>query len=104
MIHDLDNGKTKYLNIETTRVHTIVEGWAQGENVLGGADCHDDQRCRSCRDFLVLSGLQAARCRVAVSIAPLPSDITAIRDSEQAEPSDDPTTPAGVAWKGRHRA
>ena len=54
MRHDLDNGKTKNLDIEIARIDTIVESWAQDENVLGGADCHGDHRCRPCRDFPVL--------------------------------------------------
>ena len=58
---NLDNGKMKNLDLEAARIHTIVESWAHDENVLGGANCHDDRRCRSCRDFPVLSGLQAAR-------------------------------------------
>ena len=38
MMHDLDNGKWKHLTTEIGRIHAIVEGWAQDENVLGGAD------------------------------------------------------------------
>ena len=46
MQHDLDNGKTKNLYMEIARIHSIVESWAQDENVLAGAGCHDDHRCR----------------------------------------------------------
>ena len=67
MMHDLDNGKWKHLDMEVERIHAIVEGWAQDENVLGGADCHDDHRCRLCRDSPVQSELQAVRRRPAVA-------------------------------------
>lgn len=94
MQHDLDNGKLKNLDLEIARLHTIVENWARDENVLGAASCHDDHRCRSCRDFPVLSGLQAARRLPQIPWSPLPSVPAASRDVEQAEAPDDPTTPA----------
>lgn len=100
--HDLDNGKTRNLDEEIARVHTIVENWAQYENVLGVASCHDDHRCRSCRDFPVLSGLQAARRVPPVPFSPLPSVPAAFRDVEQAEPPDDPTPPAEDTAGKRH--
>ena len=96
IMHDLDNGKTKELDMEMARIHTIVEVWARDENVLGGADCHDDHRCRLCRDFPVLSGLQAARRVPIVPFTPWPSVPTAFTDAEQSGPSDDPTPPAGT--------
>ena len=94
MQHDLDNGKTKNLDEEIARIHTIVESWARDENVLGVASCHDDHRCRSCRDFPVLSGLQAARWQASLfhsRLSNLPPG--AFRDAERTELSYAPTPP-----------
>ena len=49
MVHDLDNGKTKYLRIELAEIHDVVERWVADEEVLGGG-CHE-HRCRLCREF-----------------------------------------------------
>ena len=49
MMHDLDNGKRKYLHIEIGRIHEIVEKWVTDEEVLGG--CDHSHRCRVCRQF-----------------------------------------------------
>lgn len=48
MIHDLDNGKTKYLRIELADIHDVIEKWVADEAVLGGG-CHE-HRCRLCRE------------------------------------------------------
>ena len=48
MVHDLDNGKTKYLRIELAKIHDVVEKWVADEEVLGGG-CHE-HRCRLCRE------------------------------------------------------
>ena len=93
MKHDLHNGKTKNLDMEIARIHTIVESWAQDENVLGGASCHDDHRCRACRDFPVLSGLQAARRQPDVAFTPLASEDITAKGVEQTEPLDNPPAP-----------
>ena len=93
MKHDLDNGKRKHLDIEVERIHDIVEGWAQDENVLGGADCHDDHRCRLCRDSPGLSELRVVRRRPAVAGS---SDLGDSQPPGMAEEghgqNDDPTT------------
>ena len=47
MVHDLDNGKTKYLRIELAKIHDVVEKWVADEEVLGSG-CHE-HRCRLCR-------------------------------------------------------
>ena len=49
MVHDMDNGKTKYLSIELGKIHDVVERWAADEAVLGGG-CHV-HRCRICTEF-----------------------------------------------------
>ena len=49
MMHDLDNGKWKYLRIEIGRIHEIVEKWVSDEEVLG--NCGHGHRCRVCREF-----------------------------------------------------
>ena len=94
MKHDLDNGKRKHLEMEIARIHAVVEVWAHDENGLGGADCHDDHRCRSCRDFPVLSGLMAAGRQPDVPIVPMPSEPAAPGGVEHAEPSDAQISPA----------
>ena len=93
MVHNLDNGKLKNVAIELERIHTIVEGWAHDENVLGGAGCHDDHRCRLCRDFPVLAALQATRLQPAVPASPRPSVPAASRGVKQSGTSDAPTPP-----------
>ena len=49
MMHDLDNGKLKHLEIEIRRIHEIVEKWVSDEEVLGG--CGHGHRCRVCQQF-----------------------------------------------------
>ena len=49
MMHDLDNGKLKYLEIEIREIHKIVEKWVSDEEVLGS--CGHSHRCRVCRQF-----------------------------------------------------
>ena len=49
IIHDLDNGKRKYLHIEVNRIHEIVEKWVSDEEVLGSG-CHE-HRCQICREY-----------------------------------------------------
>ena len=49
MMHDLDNGKLKYLGIEIGKIHRIVEKWVSDEEVLGG--CGHSHRCRVCQEF-----------------------------------------------------
>ena len=38
MVHDLDNGKTKYLRIELAEIHDVVERWVADEEVLGATN------------------------------------------------------------------
>ena len=52
MMHDLDNGKLKYLEIEIRKIHKIVEKWVSDEDVLGG--CGHSHRCRVCQEFGVV--------------------------------------------------
>ena len=52
MMHDLDNGKLKYLEIEIRRIHKIVERWVSDEEVLGS--CGHSHRCRVCQQFGVV--------------------------------------------------
>lgn len=49
MMHDLDNGKLKYLEIEIRKIHEIVEKWVSDEEVLGS--CGHRHRCRVCEEF-----------------------------------------------------
>ena len=77
MKHDLDNGRTKYLRTEIERIHTVVERWAMDEAVLGGAECHDDHRCRLCQDFSVLPELPGRQPAVA--------RLSGHRDSQHSE-------------------
>ena len=49
MMHDLDNGKLKYLEIEIRKIHEIVEKWVSDEEVL--ASCGHRHRCRVCEEF-----------------------------------------------------
>ena len=49
IMHDLDNGKEKYLRMEVGRIHEVVEKWASDKEVLGGG-CHE-HRCRFCEEF-----------------------------------------------------
>ena len=49
MMHDLDNGKRKYLHIDIETVHEVVEKWASDDEVLAG--CGHSHRCRVCREF-----------------------------------------------------
>ena len=46
MMHDLDNGKWKYLHLEINKIHQIVEEWVSDKEILGGG-CHE-HRCRLC--------------------------------------------------------
>lgn len=97
MMHDLDNGKWKHLTTEVGRIHAIVEGWAQDENILGGADCHDDHRCRLCRDLPVPSESQTFQRRPAVASS---SDRSDSQEPGMAEeelaPSVEPSPPEDV--------
>ena len=47
-MHDLENGKRKYLHEEISKVHEIVEEWVSDAAVLGGG--RYDHRCRPCRE------------------------------------------------------
>ena len=47
IMHDLDNGKRKYLHIDIGTVHEVVEKWVSDEDVLAG--CGHSHRCRLCR-------------------------------------------------------
>lgn len=49
MMHDLDNGKRKYLVGEIHKIHEISEKWVSDEEILGG--CGHEHRCRVCREF-----------------------------------------------------
>ena len=49
MMHDLDNGKLKHLEIEIRKIHEIVERWVSDEEVLGS--CGHSHRCRVCEEF-----------------------------------------------------
>ena len=49
MMHDLDNGKLRYLEIEIRKIHEIVEKWVSDEKTLG--NCGHKHRCRVCRQF-----------------------------------------------------
>ena len=49
MMHDLDNGKRKYLHIEIRKILEIVEKWVSNEEVLSG--CGHSHRCRVCEEF-----------------------------------------------------
>ena len=49
MIHDLDNGKLRYLGIEIRKIHEVVEKWVSDEEVLGS--CGHTHRCRVCEKF-----------------------------------------------------
>ncbi len=52
MMHDLENGKRKYLHEEIDKIHEVVEEWASDAAVLGGG-CHD-HRCRRCREWGII--------------------------------------------------
>ena len=97
MMHDLDNGKWKHVATGVERIHAIVEGWAQDESVLGGADCHDDHRCRLCRDLPVQSVPQTARRQPAVSGSSDHDDSQplSIAGVEPGSP-DDPSSPEDI--------
>ena len=81
MMNDLDNGKWKYLDIDTSNIHVITERWAEDETVLGGG-CHPDHRCRLCRGFPVLTQTRTDRTRQTDSA---PSDPDDQQDPEPAE-------------------
>ena len=49
MMHDLDNGKLRYLEIEIRKIHKIVEKWVSDEKILGS--CGHKHRCRVCQQF-----------------------------------------------------
>ena len=49
IVHDLDNGKWKYVEIELDTIHEVVEKWASDESLLGGG--YHEHRCRRCRQF-----------------------------------------------------
>ena len=91
MMHDLDNGKWKYLDIDISNIHVITERWAMDESVLGGG-CHRDHRCRLCRSFPVFTETRTDRSRQTQTDA-VPSEPDDQQDPEPAEvPS--PTVPA----------
>lgn len=77
--HDLDNGKWKYVDIEITGTHRIVEDWARDPFVLGDAGCHEHHGCRLCRDFPVLAGALPGWSRQA---DPPKSDDSPSQDSQ----------------------
>ena len=52
MMHDLENGKRKYLHEEIDKIHEVVEEWASDAAVLGGG-CHD-HRGRPCREWAIV--------------------------------------------------
>ena len=56
MMHDLDNGKRKYLHLEINKIHRIVEEWVSDEEILGGC-CHD-HRFRLCLESGVIYGAE----------------------------------------------
>ena len=89
MMHDLDNGKRKYLDIDISNIHVITERWAEDETVLGGG-CHPDHRCRLCRDFPVLTQTGTTRSQQTDAVPSAPADQ---QDPEPAELSS-PTLPA----------
>ena len=49
MMHDLDNGKLRYLGIEIRKIHEVVEKWVSDEEVLGS--CGHIHQCRVCEEF-----------------------------------------------------
>ena len=49
MMHDLDNGKLRYLDIEIRKIHEVVEKWVSDEEVLGS--CGHTHQCRVCGEF-----------------------------------------------------
>ena len=75
MMHVLDNGKTKYLELEIDRVHRVVESWAVDGTVLAGG-CQPDHRCSLCHDFPDLAEWRVRRSQQANA------DLSAQRDSE----------------------
>ena len=52
IIHDLDNGKYKYLRIELAKIHDVTAKWGEDETVLGGG-CYD-HKCRLCQELPTL--------------------------------------------------
>ena len=52
MMHDLENGKRKYLHEEIDKIHEVVEEWASDAEILGGG-CHDHRCCR-CREWGII--------------------------------------------------
>ena len=56
MMHDLDNGKRKYLQTEIYKIHQVVEEWVSDEEILGGG-CHD-HRCRLCLESGAIYGAE----------------------------------------------
>ena len=85
MMHDLDNGKWKYLDIDISNIHVITERWAVDETMLGGG-CHPDHRCRLCRSFPVLTETWTDRSRQTHTDA-VPSEPDDRQDPEPAEVS-----------------
>ena len=81
MMHDLDNGKWKYLDIDIGNIHVITERWATDRTVLGGG-CHPDHRCRLCRDFPVLTQTGTTPPQQADADPPEPDD------QQDLEPAD----------------
>lgn len=73
MMHDLDNGKRKYLHAYIAEIHDITERWAMDETVLGGG-CHPDHRCRLCRSFPVLTKSRTDRTQQTDAIPSEPDD------------------------------
>ena len=49
MVHDLDNGKHKYVKIEISIMRRVIQKWVEDEAVLGGG-CHNHE-CQKCVDF-----------------------------------------------------
>ena len=56
IMHDLDNGKRKYLQTEIYKIHQVVEEWVSDEEILGGG-CHD-HRCRLCVESGAIYGAE----------------------------------------------
>ena len=49
MMHDLDNGKLRYLGTEIRKIHEVVEKWVADEDVLGS--CGHGHGCRVCQEL-----------------------------------------------------
>ena len=86
MMHDLDNGKRKYLDIDISNIHVITERWAVDETLLGGG-CHPDHRCRLCRSFPVLTETRTGRSRQTDDIPSEPDDRQDPEPAEESSPT-----------------